>query len=256
MATTAVPATAAAFRVYDDDTERGAGVVEHYTQMRSHQSLAFSRAMVARWGGGFGARAGGRMTVRAALAALDSFVDRSDPDTALPNSVHALQAAEGARAAGKPDWMVFCALVHDVGKLMYLWGTPAEGQGGRADDPQWALGGDTFVVGAPLPDCAVLPRLNALSPDARDAAIHARPTGIYEPGVGIMNVDFAFGHDEYAYLWALHNKIPLPREGLACLRLHSLYPWHSGGAYADLEEAGDEVLKAAVREFNVFDLYT
>ena len=67
------------------------------------------------------------------------------------------------------------------------------GEGGRADDPQWALGGDTFVVGAPLPDCAVLPHLNALSPDARDAAIHARPTGIYEPGVGIMNAEFAFG---------------------------------------------------------------
>jgi len=128
--------------------------------------------------------------------------------------------------------------------------------GGKADEPQWALGGDTWVVGAPLPASAVHADLNALNPDARDAAINASPTGIYAERVGMMNVEYAFGHDEYAYLWALHNKVRVPREGLAVLRLHSCYPWHTGGAYAELEAPGDDALKAAVREFNVFDLYT
>jgi len=108
----------AAFRVYDETSERHDGVREHYKQMRSNQSLAFSRAQTAKWRGSWGQRVGGRMTVRDALLKCDSFVDRSDPDTALPNSVHMLQAAEAARLAGKPDWFILCALVHDIGKLM------------------------------------------------------------------------------------------------------------------------------------------
>ena len=232
----------AAFRVYDKAADPG--VFEHYAQLRTHQTLAFSRAQRAKWAASWGARPGGRMTVREALAKCDSFVDRSDPDTSLPNSLHMLQAAEAARAAGREDWFILAALVHDIGKLMYLWGSPADGQGGRADEPQWALGGDTFVVGEPLPACAVYPELNALNPDEKDAAVAA---GIYAPRAGVMQLEYSFGHDEYAYMWALHNKVKMPLAGLAILRLHSCYPWHTGGAYAHLEAEGDEALKGAAR---------
>lgn len=245
------------FRVYDDASSvRHAGVLAHYTEMRKNQCLSFSRSQKAKWLSSWGSRVGGRMTVGEALHKCDSFVDRSDPDTALPNSIHMLQAAEGARAAGKPDWFVLCALVHDVGKLMYLWGTVEDGQGGKAHEAQWALGGDTWVVGVAIPDCAVHAQLNGLSPDASDAAINGSPTGLYAPGVGMMNVEYSWGHDEYAYLWALHNKVDIPLEGLAMLRLHSCYPWHTGGAYAELQGEGDGALKAAVQDFNRFDLYT
>jgi inositol oxygenase len=232
----------AAFRVYDKAADPG--VFEHYKQLRTNQTLAFSRAQRAKWTASWGARPGGRMTVREALAKCDSFVDRSDPDTSLPNSLHMLQAAEAARAAGREDWFILAALVHDIGKLMYLWGSPADGQGGRADEPQWALGGDTFVVGEPLPACAVYPELNALNPDEKDAAVAA---GIYAPRAGVMQLEYSFGHDEYAYMWALHNKVKMPLAGLAILRLHSCYPWHTGGAYAHLEAEGDEALKGAAR---------
>jgi inositol oxygenase len=112
------------------------------------------------------------------------------------------------------------------------------------------------VVGCPIPACAVYPDLSALNPDAADAAIQASPLGLYQPGCGMMSLSYAFGHDEYAYLWALHNKVPLPPEGLAILRLHSCYPWHTGKAYRELMAPGDEVLEAAVNEFNQYDLYT
>ena len=226
-ATELTPASALAgkavseFRVYDASNARADGVQEHYRQMRLNQSLKFSRAQVAQWRASWGSRPGGRMTVKEALLKCDTFVDRSDPDTSLPNSLHMLQAAEASRLAGKPDWMVLCALVHDVGKLMYLWGSCADGQGGKADDPQWSLGGDTWVVGAPLPSVMVHPHLNELNVDAHDPVINASPTGIYSPKCGLMNCEFAFGHDEYAYMWALHNKVDIPREGLAILRLHS-----------------------------------
>ena len=265
------------FRVYD----AVGSVRDHYQQMRSNQSLAFSRRMAAKWGA-FGSRPNSRMTVKQALHACDSFVDRSDPDISLPNSIHMLQAAEACRAAGKPEWFQLVALLHDIGKAMYLWGSPEEGSGGKATDPQWALGGDTWVVGAPIPDCAVYAELNALSPDA---GAFAGPTGIHAPGCGIMNAEFAWGHDEYAYLWARHNKVALPAEGLAILRLHSCYPWRAwvgrrhtidaaatplpplsltqiadapprtpladtGKAYRELMAPGDEALEAAVIDFN------
>lgn len=248
---------AAVFRVYDDKSSaRHDGVLAHYTEMRTNQSLAFSRLQKAKWLSSWGSRVGGRMTIREALHACDSFIDRSDPDTVLPNSIHMLQAAEGARAAGKPDWYILTALIHDIGKLMYLWGSPEEGQGGKATDPQWSLGGDTWIVGVAIPQCAVHSHLNVLSPDASNPLINLTPTGLYSPHVGIMQCEFAWGHDEYAYLWALHNKVKIPREGLAMLRLHSCYPWHTGGAYTELEEEGDAQLKEAVKDFNQFDLYT
>jgi inositol oxygenase len=29
---------------------------------------------------------------------------------------------------------------------MFLWGRPEDGMSGKADGPQWALGGDTWVL--------------------------------------------------------------------------------------------------------------
>lgn len=61
-----------------------------------------------------------------------------------------LQTAERARAAGKPDWFQLTCLIHDLGKVLFLWGKPEDGMGCAADGPQWAVGGDTFVVGREL----------------------------------------------------------------------------------------------------------
>ena len=48
---------------------------------------------------------------------------------------------------------------------MFLWGTAEDGQEGTAEGPQWALGGDTWVVGCKIPDCVVFPEFNNLNPD-------------------------------------------------------------------------------------------
>ena len=60
---------------------------------------------------------------------------------------------------------------------------------GRADGPQFALGGDTWVLGARIPDCAVYPDLNELNPDATHA-VYGSENGVYAPGTGMMNVRF------------------------------------------------------------------
>ena len=68
------------------------------------------------------------LTIREAFEKLEGYVDASDPDITLPNVLHAFQTAEAARAANKPDWFVFTAFIHDMGKIMYNWGRAEDGQ--------------------------------------------------------------------------------------------------------------------------------
>ncbi|GAJ02539.1 unnamed protein product, partial [marine sediment metagenome] len=60
---------------------------------------------------------------------------------------------------------------------MFLWGKPEDGQIGTADGPQWALGGDTWVVGHPIPKSCVFPHFNELNIDMQNP--------LYNTGYGI-----------------------------------------------------------------------
>jgi inositol oxygenase len=59
-----------------------------------------------------------------ALDYLNTLVDDSDPDTALPQIDHLVQTAEAMRADGQPDWMVLTGFIHDLGKVLCLFGEP------------------------------------------------------------------------------------------------------------------------------------
>jgi inositol oxygenase len=83
------------------------------------------------------------MTPWAALDYLNTLVDDSDPDIALPQIDHLIQTAEAMRADGQPDWMVLTGFIHDLGKVLCLFG-----------EPQWAVVGDTFPTG-----CAYSPKI-------------------------------------------------------------------------------------------------
>lgn len=85
-----------------------------------------------------------------------------------------------------------------MGKLMFLWGAAEDGQVGTAEGPQWALGGDTWVVGCRIPDCTVFPEFNSLNPDMKDDRYNTE-LGIYEPHCGMDKLNYAYGHDEYLY---------------------------------------------------------
>ena len=58
---------------------------------------------------------------------LDKFVDISDPDISLPNYYHGLQTAQMIRKDNYPDWFQLVGLIHDLGKIMYLWGCDEDG---------------------------------------------------------------------------------------------------------------------------------
>ncbi len=154
-----------------------------------------------------------------------------------PNLLHLLQTAEGIRKANHPDWFQIVGLIHDMGKIMFLWGDANDGQDGHcsSDDngmnsKQWALGGDTFVVGCRIPDDAViLPRYNRLNPDMHDIRYNT-DYGMYEPNCGLDELKFSWGHDEYMYRMLVANECLIPREGLDMIRYHSAYPWHDGAS--------------------------
>lgn len=243
------------FRVYSSESTP-TRVVDHYRDMRTYQTVAFYKKMEQKYDFSNG-KYRRLMTIEEAFQELENYIDASDPDLDLPNLLHLLQTAEGIRKEGHPDWMQLVGLLHDMGKIMFLWGTGEDGQDGLSPNgKQWALGGDTFVVGCCIPDDAViLPELNDLNPDMHDERYNTE-CGIYEPGCGIDNLMFAWGHDEYMYRMLVANDTSLPKEALDMIRYHSAYPWHDRGAYKHLMGPGDEKRIEWVRLFNKFDLYT
>lgn len=241
------------FRNYKDSL-RQLVVTRHYKLMRQNQTVAFynhqREKLMTRLHTGEC-----KMTIRECFTQLENYVDSSDPDSELPNVVHALQTAEGIRKAGEPEWFQLVGLLHDMGKVMFLWGGSQDGQEGTADGDQWALGGDTWVLGAAMPRSAVFPEFNELNPDMQKAEYNSK-YGMYQPNCGIQNLKFAFGHDEYMYQMLKFNQAKLPEQALHMCRLHSCYPWHTGEEYKHFMKPEDYETKRWVLKFNNYDLYT
>ena len=112
-----------------------------------------------------------------------------------------------------------------------------------------------FQIGCKIPNCTVFPEFNHLNPDMNDDRYNTE-MGIYSRKCGLDKLLFAYGHDEYLYQMLLANKSTIPAEGLAMVRFHSAYPWHTGGAYKEFMTEHDEKMLDWILEFNKFDLYT
>lgn len=197
-----------------------------FVQQKRKEFLSFSKA---------------QMTVWDAFDFLNGLVDDSDPDTDLSQLQHLLQTSEAIRADGHPDWMVLTGLMHDMGKVLCLFG-----------EPQWAVVGDTFPVGCAYSEKVVYPEFFQQNPD------YANPTfstqlGVYEKGCGLRKVTMSWGHDEYVYQML---KDYIPEEGLYMLRYHSFYAWHREGAYDYLLDDHDGDMLKWVQLFNPYDLYS
>jgi inositol oxygenase len=182
-----------------------------------------------------------QMTVWEALEFLDTLVDDSDPDVDFTQIEHALQTAESIRRSNQPRWLIVTGLIHDLGKILCLFG-----------EPQWAVVGDTFPVGCRFSDACVYPEFFAHNPDSHHP-VYSTQYGIYEPNCGLDRVHLSWGHDEYVYHVV---KDLLPIEALYALRYHSFYPWHKHGAYDYLATDQDREMLKWVRAFNRYDLYS
>lgn len=181
------------------------------------------------------------MPVWEAFNFLNQLVDDSDPDTDLDQFQHLLQTSEAIRKDGHPDWMVMVGLLHDMGKVLCLFG-----------EPQWAVVGDTFPVGCAHSDKIVYPEFFDNNPDYHTPEYNSK-FGIYEPNCGLRNVHMSWGHDEYVYQMV---KDRLPEAGLYMLRYHSFYAQHREHAYDHLMDDHDREHFKWVNLFNPYDLYS
>lgn len=58
---------------------------------------------------------------------LDALIDVSDPDLDLSNVQHLIQSAEAIQADNRLEWMQLVGLIHDLGNVIYLWGSDEDG---------------------------------------------------------------------------------------------------------------------------------
>jgi inositol oxygenase len=221
----------------DFAAERRDTVREFYRLNHEHQTLEFVLQKKA----DYLSLSRKKMTVWEALEFLDTLVDDSDPDVDYTQTEHALQTAEAVRRARQPRWLIAAGLVHDLGKMLCLFG-----------EPQWAVVGDTFPVGCQFSDRAVYPEFFALNADSRDSR-YSTKLGIYERHCGLDRVHMSWGHDEYIFHVV---KDHLPVEALYALRYHSFYPWHKEGDYDYLCNERDREMLKWVKAFNRYDLYS
>ncbi|WP_435010279.1 inositol oxygenase family protein [Tundrisphaera lichenicola] len=213
------------------------GVAEFYRLNHTHQTLAFVQEKKREYLG----KSRREMGIWEAMEYLNTLVDDSDPDTDLSQIEHLMQCAEAIRAEGHPRWMILTGLIHDLGKILCLFG-----------EPQWAVVGDTFPVGCRYSEKIVFPEFFEENPDSK-VPEYQTPEGIYSPNCGLDQVHLSWGHDEYLYHIV---KDYLPEEGLAMIRYHSFYPAHREGEYTNLMTKHDHRMMDWVRKFNPFDLYS
>jgi inositol oxygenase len=223
------------FRNYKPDANPG--VTEFYRLNHLNQTLDFVLQKKADYCG----LTRGKKSIWQMAEYLNTLVDDSDPDTDLTQIEHLLQTAEAIRKDGHPRWFVLTGLVHDLGKVLCLYG-----------DPQWAVVGDTFPVGCAYSDQIVFPEFFSANPDSKVPEYQTQ-YGIYTPNCGLDKVHLSWGHDEYIYT-VTRKYLPEPAQYM--LRYHSFYPAHRHGAYRHLMNRRDEEMFEWVRKFNPYDLYS
>uniref|UniRef100_A0A8D2LW11 Inositol oxygenase n=1 Tax=Varanus komodoensis TaxID=61221 RepID=A0A8D2LW11_VARKO len=184
-------------------------VYRTYLLMHTNQTVEFVRKKNEEYGGCSRCQ----MSIMEVLDLLDNVVDESDPDVDFPNSYHAYQTAEGIRKAHPDkDWFHLVGLLHDMGKVLALFG-----------EPQWAVVGDTFPTGCKVQPSVVFWDSTFLdNPDLKNP-VYSTEYGLYQPHCGLEKVLMSWGHDGKP-----------PRTAFYMVRFHSFYPWHTGGDYMHL----------------------
>jgi len=215
---------------------------QFYKQQHSNQTLEFAFSKFKQ----YRQLNKGRRKIQEIFSELDSYIDPSDPDLSIPNSIHAYQTAERIRLAepNNKDLQI-CGLIHDFGKILYIYG-----------EPDWAVVGDTYPLGCKFSNKIVY------YDTFKDTKMWKEPIynqlyGIYTKGCGLRNLIMTWGHDEYLYNVLRHNRNhKLPIKYMNIIRFHSFYSWHTGGDYMYFMNERDNIILEDIKHFNSFDLYS
>lgn len=190
------------------------------------------------------------MPILGCLDMLATLLDESDPDVDEANLLHAYQTAEKIREA-HPDkpwmhlagtfltsliwWRNISGLVHDLGKIMSVWG-----------EEQWAVTGDTYPVGCAPAESIVYGTASFKGNLDIDHEVYGTKLGMYEEKCGLENLLMTWSHDEYMYKVLVNHGSTLPDEALYAIRFHSFYPYHSHDDYLQFQNERDVQMKPAI----------
>ena len=106
------------FRNYEANARPS--VREFYRLNHTHQTYDFVQAKKKE----FLSRSRKQMSIWEAMEFLNTLIDDSDPDTDMTQLEHLLQTAEQIRKDGHPRWFILTGLIHDLGKILCLYGEP------------------------------------------------------------------------------------------------------------------------------------
>lgn len=224
-----------------------------------------------------------------AISMLDIIIDESDPDTDLPQIVHAFQTAESIRSnyicnnklKSIPIKTLFTNNEWDRLPSLYknIYSTTIDmlypnivnwdwfilvgfihdlGKIMLLDNfgnlPQWAVVGDTFPLGNKLDPNYVYFEKKYQSSNIDLSA------NIYLNKCGFKNVIFSWGHDEYLAKTLEYGDNYLPPEAIYIIRYHSFYSWHtpSNGirGYTHLANHYDWLMLPLLKCLQKADLYS
>jgi len=222
-------------RVYEIDTPQ----YELYKQMHEKQTLDYVMKKKLQ----YSKLNNTKMNIKEVLMKMDDFIDPSDPDLDVPNSIHAYQTAERIRKKYPEDKEYhIIGLIHDLGKILFEFG-----------EENWSVVGDTYVAGCEYPKSIVYYDTLKGSPDFDKYD----KLGIYKYGCGLDNIYITYGHDEYLYqVLKQNNNHMISQKYMDIIRYHSFYPWHTGNDYYCFMKEKDNKILKNVLDFNSFDLYS
>lgn len=224
-----------------------------------------------------------------AIDMLDIIIDESDPDTDLPQIVHAFQTAETIRSTymnnnklknipikslfTEDEWfdlpiqyknmystsidMLYPNIIEWdwfilVGFIHDIGKIMLLDNFGNLS--QWAVVGDTFPLGNKLDPNYVY------SEKKYESSNIDLSTNIYINNCGFKNVFFSWGHDEYLAKTLERGDNNFPPEAIYIIRYHSFYSWHtpSNGirGYKHLANHYDWLMLPLLKCLQKADLYS
>ena len=173
------------YRVYDERNPLNDRVKRTYYTMHSNQCVDFVNKKREEWLKFDHCE----KTIMETAQMLEGLVDESDPDADFPNVYHAYQTAERIRELyPNEDWFQLTGFIHDLGKLMALYG-----------EPQWSTVGDTFPVGCQFSDKIVYGVESFANNPDFNHPVYSTKFGIYSEKCGLDKVTMSWGHDGKLY---------------------------------------------------------
>lgn len=224
------------------------------------------------------------------ISQLNSIIDESDPDSDLPQIVHAYQTAESIKnkfldndfrlkeiniknlfssnewnnlpEKYKDDYETTLHKYYNSIKYwdwLYLIGFIHDlGKimlcNNFGELEQWSVVGDTFPLGQKL-DKSYNYEKNNFHHKNNDLLYDT-----YQNYCGFESVKMNWGHDEYLASVLEINNCKIPKEGIYIIRFHSFYSWHTPNSnnrgYENLANNYDWYMLPLLKLFQKSDLYS